>query len=276
MKKILFFVFVNLLVTFTKAQNFEGIITWKITSEITDPKAKAQMDEAQQKMKDPETQAQMKEMQEKMNDPQVKAMMDANPQMKAQMEAALKMAQGGGDMSAMMPTGYTIKMKNQNVLSTTEGGMMAMEMLYLNDKKTTYKIDRQAKTYSPLPAQDPTQDPAKKADIKVTNTSETVKVLDYTCTKYIVESTTKGHTMQQVFWTTTAIKDFDFKSMAHQRMGNSQQSLFYEQIDGVPLKIEMVMPQGKMVMEVTELKKQSLSGADFAIPGGYKEVPLKY
>jgi hypothetical protein len=278
MKKILLVLLV-LSALVSDAQNFEGIITWKITSDVTDPKVKAQMEEAQKKMNDPSTQAQMKEMQEKMNDPQFKAMMEANPQMKSQMEAAMKMIQGGGDLNSVMPKGYTIKIKNQNVLTTMEGGVMAnMEILYLADKKTSFRINREAKTYSVLPqnASEVSKDPASKVDIKVTKTSETAKVLGYTCTKYIVESATKGHTMQQHFWTTTAIKDFDFKSLAHQRMGNSQQSLFYEQIEGVPLKMEMVMPQGKMVMEVTELKKQPLPSADFQIPSGFKEVAVMY
>src|SRR5687767_11820412 len=90
------------------AQNFEGVIKWSMTNEITDPKMKAQMEEAQKKMNDPATQAQMKQMQEQMNNPQMKAMMEQNPQMKAQMENAIKMMQGGGDM---MPTGFTIKVK---------------------------------------------------------------------------------------------------------------------------------------------------------------------
>ncbi|MBA4056229.1 MAG: hypothetical protein C0490_16055 [Marivirga sp.] len=277
MKKIILAVLL-LSVMAGNAQNFEGVITWKITSDITDPKVKAQMEEAQKKMNDPATKAQMKEMEEKMNDPQFKAMMEANPQMKAQMEAAMKMMQGGGDLNSMMPKGFIIKMKNQNVLTSMDGGMMAnTETLYLNDKKTAYQINREAKTYSVLP-QAKTEDvkDAEKVDIKVTKTSETTKVLGYTCTKYVVESKTQGHSMQQNFWTTTAIKDFDFKSLAHQRMGNGQQSLFYDQIEGVPLKMEMMMPQGKMVMEVTELKKQSLSSGDFAIPSGYKEVVLKY
>lgn len=90
-------------------------------------------------MNDPETQAQMKELQEKMNDPQMKAIMDANPQMKAQMEAAMKMAQGGGDMNSMMPKGMVTKVKNQNVLTKMDGGFMGnMEILYLSEK--THRI----------------------------------------------------------------------------------------------------------------------------------------
>src|SRR5688572_9916544 len=95
------------------ALNYEGTIKWSYTNEITDPKMKAQMEEANKQMNDPETQAQMKEMKEKMNSPEMKAMMEQNPQMKAQMEAAMKMMQGGG-MNSMMPTGFMVKVKNGN------------------------------------------------------------------------------------------------------------------------------------------------------------------
>ncbi len=54
MKKVLILLFV-VPAFLLKAHNFEGVITWKITSEITDPKMKAQMEEAQKKMKDPAT-----------------------------------------------------------------------------------------------------------------------------------------------------------------------------------------------------------------------------
>jgi len=68
------------------SQGFEGTIKWTMKMEITDPKLKAEMDQAQQKMNDPATQAKMKEFEAQMNDPKMKEMMAANPQMKAQME----------------------------------------------------------------------------------------------------------------------------------------------------------------------------------------------
>lgn len=114
-------------------------------------------------------------------------------------------------------------------------------------------------------------------DVKVTRTNETAKILNYPCTKYIVEVTSDDTTLKQFFWTTTAIKDFDLKALANQRMGgNNQVSLFYEKLEGVPLKVEMPSPQGRMVMEMTEYKKQSLPAADFALPAGFKQVPSKY
>jgi Domain of unknown function (DUF4412) len=251
-----------------RAQGFEGTIVWSMNMEITDPVTKAKMEDAKKKMNDPANQAKMKEMQAKMNDPQMKAMMDANPQMKAQMEMALK-AMSGGDMTSMIPKGFTIRIKGSNSLSKTDGGMMEFETLYLSDKSTAYRIDRKNKTYSPMGAgREPVANDNKP---KVTKTNETAKILDYTCTKYLVESNEHGKTYSQTIWATTEIKDIDLKSMAKQSAGRGQ-SLYHEGIDGVPLKIEAATNEGKMVMEVTAIKRESLSAADFTLPADFKEV----
>jgi hypothetical protein len=78
--------------------------------------------------------------------------------------------------------------------------------------------------------------------------------------------------MQQFFWTTTDVKGIDLKSIGKQRMGNSSQALYFDQVDGVPLKIEMALQQGHVVMEATELKRMSLPSSEFSIPTGFKEV----
>src|SRR3982750_27132 len=78
------------------AQSFEGTITWSIKYELTDAKKQAEMNKTQQSMNDPANQEKMKKMKEQMNSPEMKAMMEKNPQMKAQMENAMKMMQGGG------------------------------------------------------------------------------------------------------------------------------------------------------------------------------------
>ena len=253
------------------SQNFEGTIKWSMKSEITDPKMKAQMEEAQKKLNDPATQAQMKEMKEKMNSPEMKAMMEKNPQIKQQMEAAMKMMEGG-DMNSMMPTGFVIKIKNGNTLSIMEGGVMAgTETLYLKDKNQTFVINQSSKTYTPLSHSGETSKP--HGEVKVTKTNETQKILNYTCTKTIVTVTDKGKTLEQIFWTTKEIKDFDLKSLTNQRI-SAGQSLFYENIEGVPLKMEMSMPEANMVMQVTEIKKEALSSTLFTIPAGFTETKL--
>ena len=253
-------------------QNFEGVIKWSIKNEITDPKAKAQMEEAQQRMNDPATQAQMKQMQEKMNDPQFKAMMESNPQMKAQMENMMKMQSGGPN--SMMPTGFTIRIKGGNSNSLIEGGMMdGTETVYLKEKNQSLMIDKKNKTYSIMKHGSGAPTTKMEGEVKVTKTAETQKILNYTCTKTIVTITERGKSMDQIFWTTNEIKDLDLKSMANQRMGGKN-SMYYEGLDGVPLKMEMISPQGKMVMEVVEFKKQPVDSKLFEVPAGFTETKM--
>lgn len=268
MKKLSILAVLLLAVFASRAQSFEGTIKWAMKMDITDPATKAKMEEANKKMADPANQAKIKEMQAKMNDPQMKAMMDANPQMKAQMESAMKMM-AGGDLNSMIPKGMIVKLKGDNSLVTMEGGMMdKAEVLYQKDKDQSVRIDNANKTYTIMASKSSSTEPATQA--KVTKTSETKKILNYTCTKYIVESTSsQGKPTQQIFWTTKEIA-VDMKSLANHRAG--REKFFYDNIDGVPLEIEMSTPEGKMTMEATEIKKESLAASLFQIPAGYKEV----
>ena len=253
-----------------QSQNFEGTIKWSMKMEITDPAMKAKMEEGMKKMNDPAMQAQMKEMQAKMNDPQMKAAMDANPQMKAQMENAMKMM-AGGDMSSMMPKGFLIELKDGNAVSRMEGGPMGnFESLYLKDKDKSYRLDRQNKTYSVIEESKGGQEMASTPP-KVTKTSETRKILNYTCTKYLAEYTVGTHTINQSIWATTDIKDIDFKSMSKHKMGRGE-SIYFEGIEGVPLRTEVISPQGTMSMEATEIKRGGVNAADFIIPPDFKET----
>ncbi|HRW98570.1 MAG TPA: DUF4412 domain-containing protein [Cyclobacteriaceae bacterium] len=267
MKKILIAAAFLFVITGLWAQNFEGVISWTIKTDIKDPKMKAQMEEAQKRMNDPATQAQMKEMQARMQDPQFKAMMESNPQMKAQMEKMMNMA-NSGNMNDMMPKGMTVKVKNRNTLTKMDGGMLAGEILYLNEKDVTYHIDRENKTYSVMGKGD---DSDREMKGKVTATSESAKIQGYNCKKYIVELEEGGKSITQTVWATTEIKGLDMNSFSNQGV-KGRKPTFYREIDGVPLKMEMSMPEMDMTMEVTGIKKQSLSAGDFVVPPGFKEV----
>lgn len=271
MKKLCTLIFLLACMT-GKSQSFEGIVRWSMTMEITDPAMKAQMEQAQQQMADPETQKQLKEMQAKMNDPEMKKMLDANPQAKAAMESAMKNMGGGGaagGMGGMMPTGMVLKVKGTSTVSIMEGGMGdGMEILNQKDQPAT-RIDRANKTYTRMPQG---QQGGPAPQVKVTKTSETMKLLGYTCTKFISEVTERGKPIQQIFWTTTDIKDMDMKHLSSQRMGQGGSAMFYDQIEGVPLKIEMASPQGNMIMEVKEIKRQPMSADEFTVPAGFQEV----
>jgi hypothetical protein len=270
MKNIIFVFGLMCLVTATlNGQGFEGTLKWSMKMEITDPKLKAQLEQAKKQMEDPAMQAQMKQAMEQMNDPKMKAMMDANPQLKAQMESTMKMMQGGGATS-MTPTGFLVKIKNGNTLSSSEGGAMQTEVLFRKDQDKSFMLDRKNKTYYVLP-NDAEPDSPNKPVVKVTKTSEKTTILNYRCTKYVTTVTQNGRTIDQIFWTTTEINDFDLRSLAKQRVGRGQ-SIFYDGLEGVPLKIEMSMPEGKMNMEAILVKRESLSASDFEIPADFKET----
>lgn len=270
MKKVVLALVLILLVMTGRGQSFEGVMRWKMKMDITDPVMKAKTEEAKKNANDPANQAKMKEMQAKMNDPQFKAMLDSNPQMKAQVEALMK-SMVSGDMSSMMPTGVTVKFKGGNSLISLEGGMMDKnDALYRADKDQTYAINNQAKSYMVMKKNTNT---ATQEKPKITKTSETAKIMGYNCTKYLIEQNgPDGTAMKISYWTTTDIKDIDLKSLAKQQMGN--QSLVYTEVEGVPVKIEMPLPQGVMTMEMTELKKESLPASDFEVPAGYTETKI--
>jgi Domain of unknown function (DUF4412) len=272
MKK-LFIIILCLVSIATQSQPFEGTVKWSMKMEITDPKIKAQMEQTGKQMSDPANQARMKQMLEKMNDPQMKAMMDANPQMKAQMENAMKMMQGGG-MASMMPSSFTFKTKGGNTLTTMTGGIMPMDVLHLKAEDKTYFLNRSEKTYftsQQMQHNNQGEDKTKADAIKVTKTSETMQILNHTCTKYIVKDTKNGHETTTNFWTTTEIKDFDMKSLTKHSVGDGNQQLYYENIDGVPLRIETGTPQGTMTMQVTDIKRESLSASEFVVPSDFTE-----
>jgi hypothetical protein len=255
------------------SQGFEGTIKMSMKMEITDPALKAKMEAGQQKMNDPAQQAKMKEMEARMNDPQFKKMMEANPQMKAQMENVMKMQAGAGPNPAdMMPKSMTLRIKGNNSIMTMEGGMMMGEMLHIADKDQTVRLDRQNKTYMVIPSSNSVQGQAGEAPkTTVTKTSETATILNYSCTKYVVTIQERGQTITSNVWATNDIKDINYKALAKQK-GSRGQSFFYEGIDGVGLKVESQTPHEKVIWEVTEIKKESLNAADFLIPSDYKET----
>ncbi|NOT74244.1 MAG: DUF4412 domain-containing protein [Cyclobacteriaceae bacterium] len=284
MKKLMMLALLLFVVFQSQSQGFEGSVKWTMKMDITDPKLKAQMEagqaQMQAQMNDPKMQAQMKEMKAKMEDPAFKAQLDANPALKAQMETMMKSMSGGAAPGgSMTPSGMTMKMKGGNTLTSMDGGMFAgMETLYLHDKNQAVKLDRKNKTYSLLPTT-PSGKPGSTSTMstpKFTKTSETTKILGYTCTKYIVEITEGKEKLTQFIWTTTDIKDIDFKALSSQRVSQSNHTMLPAGVEGIPLRIESSVPQGKMIMEVTEIKKESLPASDFTIPSDFKETKFGF
>jgi hypothetical protein len=253
-----------------KGQNFEGSITWSVTMEITDTELKKKLESSNQQLAEPANQAKLKELQKQLNDPQTKALLDQNPQMKDLIEkqlAALGNSSSAGAINSLTPKSIEIKLKNGNSLVNTIGGIYESEILYLKGTDRTYIIDKKNKTYSPHE----NKPSSEQAHFTVTKTDEIITILNYKSRKYIVDANEKGQKLQYFVWTTLDIKDLDGKQFSRIRIGQSTNSSFISKVEGVPLKIQVSTKEGKVVLQVINIKKEVLPNDLFMIPAGFTE-----
>lgn len=270
MRKIKLIVAALLLASsFIQAQNFEGTIEWKMTFDITDPKVKNDMATAEKQMNDPKNKAQMAELEKQMNDPEMKAMMDSNPEIKAQMEKVLALAKGGTGMAGMMPSNIIMKSKNNNSIVTMNGAVGYTTLNLVTGE--SYTIDNHARTYSKNTTH-ANDTPAATDKYKITKTNETVKILGYNCTKYIITYTESDKNVTHHVWTTSEVKDFDWQKIKNTN-NFKRNAEWLNKVDGIPLKIQVQEVTANLTMEVVKIQKEVLSDELFKLPSGYKEVP---
>ncbi|MBC8010884.1 MAG: DUF4412 domain-containing protein [Burkholderiales bacterium] len=276
LRRFAFGLVATLTVAVAHAADFEGTLKWSFKAEVTDPAMKQQMADAQAQLADPAKLAQMKAM---LENPQMLAMMEQNPQMKSAIEAQIKLAEdaaagkGGDMMSAMMPTGMTLKTKAGRTHMQLEGGMMPTEVIGRTQPPEATMIDRKARTFSRVPT-DPAATSADKAAHKVTKTAATAKILGYTCEQYLVETTQSGKPMNGVFWATDDIPGLDAASLSQARLGGGGADTFMNEIKGIPLRMEMSMPQMKIQVEAVAVREGVVPDSVFEIPAGFVEKPL--
>jgi hypothetical protein len=260
------------------AAEFEGTLRWSLSAEITDPEMKAQMAEARKQLADPEKLAQMKGM---MESPQMKAAMEQNPQMKAAMEMQIKMAEeavagkGGDDMvTAMMPRSVTVRTKGGKSHMSTEGGAMPMEVISIPEPAAAFWIDRASRTFARLPIEEAEAD-AAKLDAKVSKGPGTAKILGYNAQEYLLEIRQDDVLVRGQIWATNEIPGLDSNTLAKARFGG-QDAGYLKQVEGVPLKMEMTMPQMRILMQATEVAQGSVPDSLFTVPEGFAEKPFAF
>lgn len=274
MRKIVSAFLLFSVISFLHAQTpFEGTIKWTLS--INMPGTKNGSVELTAKQ-----QAELKDgiaqLEKQLNDPNMKAAFESNPSLKATLETqlqAMKSMQGASGANSLMPKGCSIKTKNGNSLTTIDGGMAntAGDILYIKSVDKTYSIKHAEKTYSVIPAS--TKTATEQSAVTVTPTTETKKILSYTCTKYNVTLIHNNvtHTMQ--IWVTKELKQYDSKSFHSGGLGQDQTAEALKKIDGVPLRIEASEKGGEIIMEVVQISPEKLSDYLFILPSGYKEVP---
>lgn len=165
-----------------------------------------------------------------------------------------------------VPTsGYTLQAKgSRSRVSIDNGVAIHTDILYIGDKDVMYAIREADGTYVMM------TDVATKMMVapKITKTSETMKILSYTCTKYVIETTDIGNNpISTNYWVTNEISNSNMEALMALRSARS--AFLYQEIEGVPLKIETTTTEGTLIAECSELKKEDLPDAVFEVPAGY-------
>ncbi len=268
--KSLSLLFAIIISSLSVSAQFEGTISMGIKMEITDPKAKADMEKMKQLASSPEAKKQLQQMEAQMNDPKFKEVLDKNPEMKKMIEAqlnAMKGGNGGNIMENMVPKSIEIKVRNGNSLSVVKGGAFESEILYLKEKGKSFTLDRKNKTYAAEPEY---KNEAETVTVK--KTEEFLTLLGHKCRRFVVEVSEKQK-VKNTFdvWTTDEINGLTSKDFANLKMSASSHKNYFENVEGVALRVLAKMPQGTMQMDVLSLKKESLPESLFQIPAGFTE-----
>jgi hypothetical protein len=177
-----------------------------------------------------------------------------------QMDKMAKTLGGNG----FLPTDITLKQKGQWSVASLHGSFMGdIDNLYLGDKKERYEVMHKMKSYKMLKpgVKERPESP------KITKTNETATIAGYNCTKYVVVT---AATVTTSYWATTELSGVDVDWMY--AMSNSAAAFIYPEIEGIPMKMEMIQPKQTVVVEVVEVSKEPLPDSVFQIPSDYKNT----
>ena len=193
----------------------------------------------------------------------------SDPQKEAEIQAMLKSLseQTGDSEPHVLLNQITIKLKDGSSLVDMSGDADPTANLYLfqRDKNRLYLVSHSDKVYRDVTSL------VEQDQVSVVRTTEIQRILDYNCVKTIVS--TKN--LEQTFWTTEEIKNFDLRGLIRQSLapGVLRETLFYEGIGGVPLRIEIKNETSTQIMQVTEIRPEKLDSNDFSIEN-YKEIKI--
>ena len=171
-------------------------------------------------------------------------------------------------MAFVFPKEFSLFAAGNNWLIAIEQGYYHTETTWQADSNQLYKIDRQAKTYSRFSPDTPKLALPDSLKPVIEKTKEAQSIQGYPCKKYIVHLNRRDTSMLQIFWVTTAIK---IKGMEHLR-GPGGKEVFYAGMDGIPLRVEVLSREMKLMIAATSIKKGLPDTGMVKIPAGFKKV----
>lgn len=165
---------------------------------------------------------------------------------------------------------FGMTMPNSSVISSN-GTQATIKMMtdkgvfseFLSTNSQVYLLDRVDKIAYKMPVQQ-----SKEEDQKwtVTKTDEFETIVGKKCRKYVIESEDKKH--KQFIWATPEYK-FSNSLFNNINMRAGGQASFYNEIEGIPLKIEVGSGTNKMEMKAVSLSTTPPSESSFKLPSEY-------
>lgn len=182
------------------------------------------------------------------------------------------MGSGIEAFKGMLPSGYTFKFLNGDMLMRMEGGMAAAMMgdiVHLGQKGETYMLKPSDKKALRMASDE--NNATSNSDTKVEDTGETETIAGHKCKKYKVTINKDGESIINYIWAT---KDLDVVKPKKASGMGSGGSLFVDQIDGYPLKVQVTSNMAgmsfTMTMTADKLDNTAPSKDLFIIPSDYK------
>lgn len=179
--------------------------------------------------------------------------------------------EGADQFAAFMPESYKYYFLGEDLRFEINGGIAAMmmgNMIVKQEEKIMYMVKETEKTAYKIPiGDDDDETDEEDSDISVEKTSETKKILGYTCTKYLL----KSKDADQEVWAT---EEISLKSKNDQAASGG---LFNGFVPGAILETSSEMKGDGMdgiimTMTASEISTVKPDASLFEVPEGYEIV----
>ena len=162
-----------------------------------------------------------------------------------------------------------LKMRVENVVMGVESILIQRQ-----DKGVMYQLMPAQKVCMEMPIpKRPVRPAGQPPQVTVTKTDETAKIGEWNCSRYDV--TVNGQSSK--YWTT---EDVDLGNEMPNYWKTTTMSAAPEvgqelgKMKGFLVRMEMLSPQGAVVVTVTTVKKQAVPDSMFEVPEGYQKMSM--
>jgi hypothetical protein len=171
-----------------------------------------------------------------------------------------------------LPKTLLVRTKNGNSLIKTDLDKQP-ETLYLKSKNQMFHLNHRRKVFTELKDRNKNKAGSTEVIPEFLKSSESEEILDYTCTKYARTYKRGNNVLTQEIWATTEINDLDLRVLG--KLPIARNIIPIEQVQGVPLKIVFLTPEGRLTMQATEVKREKIDDKYFKIPDDYRDAAVR-